>query len=212
VLVTRARRSGTHLALATALVGALACSHAGRRAGAERPLPDSLPVYRVAALDSALALIGITVEYHWEAPATTVPGLAVTSHAHPATGFEVRLVDSVAFDLTGTVTALAQTSGPGSWVTLRTSATGGEQLLRTTTAHQGRRIGVLVNGYLVTLATVSSPLTDMVPVTDIVPPDQAEMLAERINRRLSAWAARSPEGAGSSIGADGDMGQKPLND
>jgi len=211
VLVTQARRLGTHLALATALAGALACGHAGPRAAAERPLPDTLPVYRAAALDSALALIGITVEYHWEAPDTLVPGLAVASYPHPATGFEVRLVDSVAFDLTGVVTALAQTAEPGWWVTLRTNTAGGEQLLRTTTRHQGERIGVLVNGYLVTLATVNSPLTDMLPVTDIVPPDQAEVLAERINRRLGAWAARPRRGAGSSGGADDDMRQERQN-
>jgi len=205
-MVTGARRTGARLAWAGAIAVALACGRSGDRPEAERPLPDSLPVVRLTALDSALARPGITVEYHWEAPDTAVPGLEVTSYAHPATGLEIRLADTVAFDLDGVVAAEVRPAGPGHMVVLRTSMPGGERLLHVTTWHQRERIGVVVNGHLVTLAVVRTPLTNMLPVIDgPIPLDQARVLSERINERLRAQSAdsggqASPAGPGARAG------------
>jgi hypothetical protein len=61
---------------------------------------------------------------------------------------------------------------------------GAQQLLRTTTEHQGQRIGVLVNHHLVTVAAVRSAMTDMLPVVAEVLPEQASALAARIRTAL----------------------------
>jgi hypothetical protein len=182
--VSRAVRRRLAPVVTACFVAAAACSRGGDRAERERPLPDTLPVRRFEALDSALAVDGITVEYHWEAPDTAPPGLAVSRYASPVPQAEIALLDSVAFDLTGAVEAVVSPAGPGAFVALRTSTAGGERLLHTTTWHEGERIGVVVNGHLMTVATVRNPLTNMLPVTDIVPTDQARALAERVNHRL----------------------------
>jgi len=178
-------RTGTKFALVAALAALLACRGQERAPSiAQRPLPDSFPVHRHIILDSALATPGITVQYHWEAPDSAGPALPVSQYHDPWTGAAVTLVDTVAFDLEGAAAARVSPAGAGSMVVLQLSRAGGERLLHTTGWHAGERVGVVVNGYLVTLAMVRTPLSNMLPVVDPIPTDQAQRLADRINVQL----------------------------
>jgi hypothetical protein len=171
------------------LLLSLACE---REQPANRPLPDTFPAQRSAILDSALAVSGLTVEYHWEAPDTAVAGAAASPYVHPHSREPLNLFDTVSFDLDGVAAARVAPAGAGATVTLEITLAAGERLLHTTTWHEGERIGVLVNGRLVTVATVRSPLTNMLPVVDLVPRDQAEALAERINARIREAGGAAP--------------------
>jgi hypothetical protein len=175
----------SQILLATTCVTALACADQREQpnTGALTPVQDTRPVRRLAALDSALAVPGIAVEYHWEASDTSGSGQPSAKYVDPESGQEITLLDSIAFSLAGAAGAVADSSGPAYSVSLRTSPTGREQLIATTTARQGDRIGVLVNGRMVTLAFVQSPLMTMLPVVARVPQEQARALADRINSR-----------------------------
>jgi preprotein translocase subunit SecD len=70
-------------------------------------------------------------------------------------------------------------------VVLRLSTLGAQVLLRTTTAHQGQQIAVLINRRVVSVALVGAPLSGMLPVATDLPADQAEALADRIRSGIA---------------------------
>lgn len=176
---------GFTLAVAITALLMVSCRDRPREASLpDHPMPDTVPAHRLAPLDSALAVPGIVVEYHWEAPHTVAAPGSTLRFTHPATRQEVRLFDTVAFDLDGVAAARLQPAGRGSMVVLELTPQGAERLLHTTSWHAGERLGVLVNGHLVTLATVRGPFTNMLPVLDLVPNEQAQAVADRINAGL----------------------------
>lgn len=138
----------------------------------------------LAVLDTALMDRGLTVEYRWEARDTTAAQQSLPVFSHPTNIEHLLLSDSIAFDLSGAVAVRVRLDGEAAFVVLELSEAGMERLVQTTASHAGERIGVLVNGRLVTVAGVQSAMWNMLPVVTGVPLEQAEALAGRINAVL----------------------------
>ena len=144
---------------------------------------DSIPEPRHSrALDAALSVRGLSLEYRWvlseRAPDPESP------YRDPSTGMPLALNDTVAIDLTG-AEGVRVNGGPfGSTVALRLSELGARRLLRTTTEHQGQRIAVLINRRVVTVAQIMTPLVGLLPVASNLPAAQAADLADRLKAAI----------------------------
>ena len=132
-----------------------------------------------AALQAALAVPGITLELRWILDGAARG--ADTTYADPRTGERLALDDSVALHLDHVSEAIVNEDAFGATVALELTDAGAQQMLSTTTRHQGERIGVVLNGHLVTVATVRTPLVSMLPVVDGIPLAEAREIKDRIN-------------------------------
>jgi hypothetical protein len=139
-------------------------------------------LHRNPALDAALSVRGLNLEYRWVVAGR--PPAGETPFRDPRSGAPLALADTVVFDLTGAASVLVSHSPLGSSVALRLNDPGARRLLRTTTEHQGEEIAVLINRRLVTIALVSGPLTGMLPVAGDLPAEQANVLAERLKAAI----------------------------
>ncbi len=169
------RTASTALAM-TLLVacGRGSAENANNRAAATLPPPTVS-----AALQAALAVPGITLELRWILDGGARS--ADTTYADPGTGERLALDDSVALDLDHVSEAIVNEDAFGATVALELTDAGAQQMLSTTTRHQGERIGVVLNGHLVTVATVRTPLFSMLPVVDGIPLAEAREIKDRIN-------------------------------
>jgi len=156
---------------------------AGWRPAPARAQTPTVGPRRNPALESALATRGISVECRWALAGR--PAAGQPPYRDPSTGAPLALSDTVAFDLTGVTGVLVSGSPAGSSVALRLSMLGAQRLLRTTTAHQGQRIAVLINRRVVSVALVGGPLSGMLPVATGLPADQADALAGRIRSGIT---------------------------
>jgi len=150
------------------------------------------PAQESALLDSALAVPGLRIEYRWVQPTTVPPRDRGQAYRDPISGGTVTLAKDAAFDLSVAVGVLARNGPGGVSVMLRLSVAGADSLLKVTTGHQQQDIGVVINGRLVSIATVATPLGGPLPVmTDLVPA-QARVLMDRIRSAIPHAEDRPP--------------------
>jgi preprotein translocase subunit SecD len=134
------------------------------------------------ALDAALSVRGLSLEYRWVLPDRTPR--AESPYRDPSNGMPLVLDDTVAFDLTGAEGVRVSDGRFGGTVALRLTEFGAQRLLRTTTEHQGQSLAVLVNRRVVTVARIMSPLAALLPVASDLPSAQAAELADRLKAAI----------------------------
>jgi hypothetical protein len=119
------------------------------------------------------------VQYRW------VSGTGGDSrYVDPASGARLVLDDSVALDLAGVASARVQPSGNGdtSAVMLTLNAEGAARFGASTALNRERRIAVVVDERVLTIAVIQTAMGTQVPLGTALPRSVADSLARRVNR------------------------------
>jgi hypothetical protein len=147
------------------------------RLRADSKLP---PINVSPALQRALARPGITVEYRWlRSPGDSVNQSGVR-FVDPWTNEPVSLAHTSFLDLTGVRSAEVRRTGDGALVMLQLTDSAGQKALVETDAHMGQKVGVLLNGELVTVATITNPMPLWMPLITDIPATTATDIGRRI--------------------------------
>jgi hypothetical protein len=144
-----------------------------------RTLPD-LDTGAASAVRQALRRPGVSIVYHWISRPASANGAHVLSETERREGVAIDSALPVSRADVGRASAFP--TGPGrSVVVLQLEPSAQSKLLAATTDREGREVGALLNGVLVTSATVRGPLYDYLPLTADLPTGLADSVAHRIN-------------------------------
>ena len=131
-----------------------------------------------------------TLEYHWVIPTRGADWPCTTDPRIPSQP----LSDSVALSLTDVARAEATSRGApetgGYTVLVRLTADGSARWRTTTAAHVGRCIAVVLDGRVVDMAFVQSPLAGIASVKPGVTRAEADSIVSRLNAAVHAAPAR----------------------
>lgn len=183
-LMTAPRKE--NLLLRPLLAGIVGASLIG--AAWQLPRPRATPPELVARSQPSF------LEYRWIAP--TAPGAgAPAQYTDPTSGEPLVLSDSVIIDIsdidsswvTRDVAGLAEFGG---WsLAVKLTASGAAKVGASTATRVGQRLAVVIDGRIVTVATVNSALGSVLPVAQL-PQAVADSLTRRINQSANALRTR----------------------
>lgn len=153
------------------------------------PRPSPAGITAETAVTPAIDFI----QYRWVSGAGSG---GVQGYVDPASGQALTLGDSVILDIaaidsawvTSHVRGLDTTTG----VTISLTPSGAGAFGAETATHLGQRLAVVVDDRVVTMATVTSRLRNIVPLVTDATPAEANVLATRVNRAVDQLRPYQP--------------------